>query len=90
MATRSSTTSKPPAARPAGQLGRPLAGAGRVRVADRVHARTVSGSLADSGRFQTGLLDSAAEWTFICAVHNLFKALTTGHLTAQALTALPS
>jgi hypothetical protein len=37
-----------------------------------------------------GTAKAAAEWTFICAVHNLFKALTTGHLTAQALTALPS
>jgi hypothetical protein len=33
---------------------------------------------------------AAAEWTFICAVQNLFKALTTGHLTPQALAALPS
>jgi transposase len=33
---------------------------------------------------------AAAEWTFICAVHNLFKALTAGHLTAQALAALAS
>jgi hypothetical protein len=32
---------------------------------------------------------AAAEWTFICAVHNLFKALTTGHLTTQALATLP-
>ena len=39
---------------PAGQLGRALAGAGRVRVADRVHARTVSGSLADSVDFRPG------------------------------------
>jgi transposase len=31
---------------------------------------------------------AAAEWTFTCAVHNLFKALTTGHLTGQALAAL--
>jgi hypothetical protein len=37
-----------------------------------------------------GMAQAAAEWTFICAVHNLFKALTTGHLTAQALAALPS
>ena len=28
---------------------------------------------------------AAAEWTFAAAVHNLFKALTTGHLTSQAL-----
>ena len=31
---------------------------------------------------------AAAEWTFICAVHNLFKAMSAGHLTLQALTAL--
>ena len=33
---------------------------------------------------------ASAEWKFICAVHNLFKALTTGHLTPQTLTALAS
>jgi Transposase DDE domain len=33
---------------------------------------------------------ASAGWTFICAVHNLFKALTTGHLTTQALTTLAS
>jgi hypothetical protein len=37
-----------------------------------------------------GKAKAAAEWTFICAVHNLFKAITTGHLTPQALAALPS
>jgi hypothetical protein len=31
---------------------------------------------------------ASAEWTFICAVHNLFKALTAGRLTSQALAAL--
>jgi hypothetical protein len=31
---------------------------------------------------------AAAEWTFTCAVHNLFKALTAGHLTTQALAGL--
>jgi hypothetical protein len=35
-----------------------------------------------------GKAKAAAEWAFICAVHNLFKALTTGHLTSQALAAL--
>lgn len=35
-----------------------------------------------------GKAKASAEWTFICAVHNLFKALSTGHLTSQALTAL--
>jgi transposase len=34
-----------------------------------------------------GKRKASAEWEFICAVHNLFKALSTGHLTSQALTA---
>jgi transposase len=33
---------------------------------------------------------AAAEWTFAAAVHNLFKAITSGHLTAQALARLDS
>jgi len=33
---------------------------------------------------------AAAEWTFACTIYNLFKAITTGHLTSQALTALAS
>jgi transposase len=33
---------------------------------------------------------AAAEWTFTCAVHNLLKAITTGHLTTQALATLAS
>jgi transposase len=35
-----------------------------------------------------GKAKASAEWTFAAAVHNLFKALTTGHLTSQALAAL--
>jgi len=35
-----------------------------------------------------GKRKAAAEWTFAAAVHNLFKALTAGQLTSQALTAL--
>jgi transposase len=31
---------------------------------------------------------AAAEWTFTCTVHNLLKAITTGHLTSQALASL--
>ena len=31
---------------------------------------------------------ASAEWAFACAVHNLFKALTAGRLTTQALTDL--
>jgi transposase len=33
---------------------------------------------------------ASAEWTFACAIYNLFKAITTGHLTPQALAALAS
>jgi transposase len=35
-----------------------------------------------------GKTRASAEWEFICAVHNLFKALSTGHLTGQALAVL--
>jgi transposase len=35
-----------------------------------------------------GQAKAAAEWRFACTVHNLLKAITTGHLTGQALTAL--
>jgi hypothetical protein len=35
-----------------------------------------------------GKAKAAAQWTFAAAVHNLSKALTTSHLTGQALTAL--
>ena len=37
-----------------------------------------------------GKSKAAAEWTFTCAVHNLFKAITSGHLTTTALASLPS
>jgi hypothetical protein len=33
---------------------------------------------------------ASAEWRFACTVHNLFKAITTGRLTSQALAALAS
>lgn len=33
---------------------------------------------------------ASAEWDFICAVHNLLKAITAGNLTSQALAALAS
>jgi transposase len=33
---------------------------------------------------------AAAEWTFTCAVHNLLKAISTGHLTPATLATLPS
>lgn len=35
-----------------------------------------------------GKTKASAEWEFICAVHNLFKALSTGNLTSQTLATL--
>jgi transposase len=35
-----------------------------------------------------GLPKATAEWAFTTGVHNIFKAITTGHLTPQALTQL--
>jgi hypothetical protein len=35
-----------------------------------------------------GKAKAAAEWNFTCAVHNLFKAITAGHLTPAALAGL--
>jgi hypothetical protein len=35
-----------------------------------------------------GKRKASAEWTFAAAVHNLFKALSAGKLTGQALAAL--
>ena len=35
-----------------------------------------------------GQAKAAAEWRFACTVHNLLKAITTGHLTPQALATL--
>jgi transposase len=32
---------------------------------------------------------ATAEWNLVCTVHNLLKAITTGHLTTAALAALP-
>jgi DDE family transposase len=37
-----------------------------------------------------GKAKASAGWKFICAVRNLFKALSTGHLTGQALATLAS
>jgi transposase len=37
-----------------------------------------------------GKAKAAAEWTFACAIHNLLKAITAGHLTPAALAGLAS
>ncbi len=57
-------------------------------------AETPHGNIKHNMRFRQlsvrGKPKAAAEWKFTCAVHNLFKAITTGHLTAAALQALAS
>jgi len=57
-------------------------------------AETPHGQIKHNMRFRQlsmrGKPKTAAEWTFTTAVHNLFKAITTGHLTTAALAALPS
>jgi Transposase DDE domain len=55
-------------------------------------AETPHGHIKHNMRFRQlsmrGKDNAAAEWTFACAIHNLFKALTAGHLTPQALASL--
>jgi len=55
-------------------------------------AETPHGHIKHNMRFRQlsvrGKPKAAAEWRFAATVHNLFKALTTGHLTHAALTAL--
>ena len=55
-------------------------------------AETPHGHIKHNMRFRQltmrGLPKAAAEWTFTAAVHNLTKAITTGHLTTQTLASL--
>jgi transposase len=55
-------------------------------------AETPHGHIKHNMRFRQlsvrGKDRAEAEWTFACAIHNLFKALTAGYLTPQALAAL--
>ena len=57
-------------------------------------AETPHGHIKHNMRFRQlsvrGRPKAAAEWRFACTVHNLFKAITTGHLTTQALATLAS
>jgi transposase len=57
-------------------------------------AETPHGHIKHNMRFRQlsmrGKPKAAAEWAFTCTVHNLVKAITTGHLTSQALAALAS
>jgi transposase len=60
----------------------------RGHIAETPHAR-IKHNMGFRQLSMRGKDKAAAEWTFICAVHNLLKALTTGHLTPQALASLP-
>jgi transposase len=55
-------------------------------------AETPHGHIKHNMRFRQlpvrGKPKAAAEWKFAATVHNLFKAITTGHLTSQALATL--
>ena len=57
-------------------------------------AETPHGHIKHNMRFRQhtmrGKTRTAAEWTLVCTVHNLFKAITTGHLTPATLAALAS
>jgi transposase len=57
-------------------------------------AETPHGQIKHNMRFRQlsvrGHPKADAEWTFTCSVHNLFKAITAGHLTTAALAALAS
>jgi transposase len=55
-------------------------------------AETPHGHIKHNMRFRQlsmrGKPKAAAEWTFVCTVHNLLKAITTGHLTPHTLLTL--
>jgi transposase len=57
-------------------------------------AETPHGHIKRNLRFRQlpvrGQSSAAAEWAFTAAVHNLLKAITSGHLTTAALAALPA
>jgi transposase len=74
----------------AAMAARLATGDGITAYRQRSHiAETPHGQIKHNMRFRQlsvrGKPEAAAEWTFTCAVHNLFKAITTGHLTAAAL-----
>jgi hypothetical protein len=57
-------------------------------------AETPHGNIKHNLRFRQlsvrGKAKASAEWAFTAAIHNLFKAITSGHLTSQALATLPA
>jgi transposase len=59
----------------------------RGRIAETPHGY-IKHNLAFRQFTQRGKSKAAAEWTFTCAISNLLKAITSGHLTSHALAAL--
>src|SRR5690242_21125649 len=101
MARRLTVTKRTGACRAAGPLAvtgrasRPGDG-GRLKTEDGLAAYRQRGLIAEAPhghikhlRFRPLSVrgKAAAEWAFTAAVHNLLKAITSGHLTAQALPA---
>jgi hypothetical protein len=75
--------------------GRLRTEAGITAYRQRGHiAETPHGHIKHNMRFRQlsmrGKDKAAAEWAFTCAVHNLLKAITAGHLTPAALASLAS
>lgn len=59
----------------------------RGHIAETPHAQ-IKHNMGIRRLAMRGKPKAAAEWAFTCAVHNLLKAITTGHLTPAALAAL--
>jgi transposase len=79
-----------------------LAMAGRLKTDDGITAYRQRGHIAETPhgnikhnlRFRQlsmrGKTKASAEWAFTAAIHNLLKAITSGHLTTDALASLPA
>jgi len=94
-AARDPGTDDPGSGGPAIQAmrGRRKTGDGIAGYRHRGHiAETPHGNIKQNMSFRQlsmrGKRKASAEWTFTATVHNLFKALSAGTLTSQALTAL--
>ena len=61
----------------------------RGHIAETPHA-TIKHTMGITQLTLRGHENAAAEWKFITTVHNLLKAITTGHATTATLTALPA
>ena len=59
----------------------------RGRIAETPHGR-IKHNMGIRRLSMRGMPRASGEWTFTAAVHNLMLAVTSGHLTPQALTAL--